>query len=289
MDRKDFYDALALAGKDKTAIFSALRSMPIDVVADVLNYVPAEYARVRAALPAMAAEDVQISWTGSAGYPLLMQSCAFVRALESGYRRFNGRGLDDLTVLDFGCGWGRLIRLMYKFTAPENIYGCDPWERSIELCKQSNLQAHLAVSDYLPVSLPFQLTRFDLIYAFSVFTHLSERAAQTAIAACRKAVKDDGMMVITVRPLSYWDHHDEAQSKVDREQMKQDHVARGFAFTPHQRQAVGGDITYGDTSISLEYIRTNWTDWEIAGIDCFLQDPFQTLVFLRPRQLSQES
>ncbi|KVE36184.1 hypothetical protein WS69_13245 [Burkholderia sp. BDU5] len=283
MDRQDFYETLAMAGNDKAAIFRALRSMPIDAVADVLNYVPAEYVNVRAAIPAMAPEGVQISWTGSAGYPLLMQSCAFVRALENGYRRFNGRGLDDAEILDFGCGWGRLIRLMYKFTAPDNIYGCDPWDRSIELCKQSNVQAHLAVSDYLPFSLPFPEAKFDLIYSFSVFTHLSERAATAAITACRKSIKENGMMVITVRPLSYWDHHEEAQNKVDREQMKRDHATRGFAYTPHDRQAIDGDITYGDTSISLDYIRANWQDWDIVGTDCFLQDPFQTLVFLRPR------
>ncbi|WP_321785084.1 class I SAM-dependent methyltransferase [Burkholderia pyrrocinia] len=283
MDRRDFYEVLAKAGKDHSAVYRALRSMPIDVVADLLNHVPPEYADVRAAIPSMAPDDVQISWTGSSGYPLLMQSCAFVRALESGYRRLNDRGLDDAQILDFGCGWGRLIRLMYKFTAPENIYGCDPWARSIELCRESNVRANLSVSDYLPSSLPFADATFDLIYSFSVFTHLSERAATAAISACRKSIKKDGMMVITVRPLSYWDYHDEAQNKVDREQMKQDHAARGFAYTPHDRQAIDGDITYGDTSISLDYIRTNWQDWKVAGTDYFLQDPFQMLVFLKPR------
>ncbi len=257
--------------------------MPIDVVADLLNHIPTGYANVRAALPQMASDDVQISWTGSAGYPLLIQSCAFVRALENGYWRFNGRGLDDSTILDFGCGWGRLIRLMYKFTAPENIYGCDPWPRSIELCQDNKVRANLSVSEYLPSSLPFSDTTFDLIYSFSVFTHLSERAATAAIKACRKSIKNDGMMVITVRPPSYWDHHDQAQNKVDRKRMKQDHATRGFAYTPHNREAVDGDVTYGDTSISLDYIRSNWRDWEIAGTDLFLQDPFQMLVFLKPR------
>jgi hypothetical protein len=36
----------------------------------------------------------------------------------------------------------------------------------------------------LPEVLPFALVRFDLIYAFSVFTHLSRRAAETARRRC---------------------------------------------------------------------------------------------------------
>ncbi|PCE25224.1 hypothetical protein BWP39_11920 [Paraburkholderia acidicola] len=282
MDRVDAYEKLTSVASDQEAIFRELRKLPIDLVADVLNYIPPEYDAVRRALPAMAPEDVQVSWTGSAGHTLLMQSCAFVRALESGFNRFGGRSLDGARILDYGCGWGRLIRLMYKFTEPKNLYGCDPWARSIELCDEAGLKANLSQSEYLPTALPFAGVNFDLIYAFSVFTHLSQRAASAALAACRKSIKPDGIMVITIRPVTYWDHHDEAQNKVDREQMKRDHASKGFAFTPHGRAPIDGDITYGDTSITLEYIRRQWTDWEIVGTDCFLQDPFQTLVFMKP-------
>lgn len=115
-------------------------------------------------------------------------------------------------MLDYGCGWGRLIRLLYKYTPPARIYGVDPWDKSIDICKESGIRADLAVSDYLPKTLPFEGKKFDLIYAFSVFTHLSERAATMALAACRERIKNDGMMVITARPLSYWDYHVHAQN-----------------------------------------------------------------------------
>ncbi|SDI07246.1 Methyltransferase domain-containing protein [Paraburkholderia steynii] len=283
MDRACFYEKLAAVSHNPHEVFSELRRLPIDAVADILNHIPPEYESLRRILPAMASDDVQISWTGSSGYPLLMQSCAFVRALEGGYRRFTERGLDGLRILDYGCGWGRLIRLMYKFTDPSNIYGCDPWDRSIELCRECNLPGTFAISDYLPTKLPFADIKFNLIYSFSVFTHLSERASQAALRACRQAIRDDGLLAITVRPFSYWDYHDEAQNKVDREAMKSEHRLHGFAFTPHNRAPIDGDITYGDASISLPYMQENWPEWEVLGTDVFLQDPFQTLVFLRPR------
>jgi 2-polyprenyl-3-methyl-5-hydroxy-6-metoxy-1,4-benzoquinol methylase len=200
------------AAVDSDQLFTALKKLPVDVVADVLNYIPPEYTKLREILPTMASDEVQTSWIGTASYPLLLQSCAFMRAVDGGMQRFDGRSIDGLDVLDYGCGWGRLIRLLYKYTPPERIYGVDPWDKSIDICKESGIRANLAVSDYLPKTLPFEGKKFDLIYAFSVFTHLSERAATMALAACRERIKNDGMMVITARPLSYWDYHVHAQN-----------------------------------------------------------------------------
>jgi SAM-dependent methyltransferase len=282
MDRAKIYELVnnaVIHGQDP---YAALRTLPIDAVGDVLLHIPAAYDAARRALPRMAPDDVQDSWTGSHGHTLLLQSCAFARVLENGFMRHTGRLLDGMKILDYGCGWGRLMRLMYKFTAPENLYGCDPWDRSIELCKESHLAGNFAISQYLPTEPPFPGQKFDLIYAFSVFTHLSDRSGKAVLKVCRESIKDDGLMVVTVRPLSYWDVHDPAQNVVDVPVMKVSHLKRGFAFTPHGREPIDGDITYGDTSISLDYIDANWDGWKVAGVDYFLQDPYQTLVYLRP-------
>jgi 2-polyprenyl-3-methyl-5-hydroxy-6-metoxy-1,4-benzoquinol methylase len=283
MDRIPVYEKLSSVSQNQAELYKALREMPLDVVGDVLLYIPPEYESLRQALPSMASEQVQINWTGSSGHTLLMQSCAFVRSVESSYRKLTGRSLDDAKILDYGCGWGRLIRLMYKFTAPENIYGCDPWDKSIDTCQEHLVKAHLALSDYLPKEIPFTGVKFDLIYSFSVFTHLSDKAIKTALAACRKSISDDGIMVVTIRPKSYWDHHVDTQDKVDREKMKSLHDDIGFAHTAHvHRPLVDGERLYGDTSITLDYISREWKEWGIIGTDIFLQDPFQTLVFLKP-------
>ena len=282
MQRLEILKAVTPIASDRAAVFAALRQFPVDSVGDFLLDVPNDGA-LRAILPVMASGEVQRNWTGSEGSQLLAQSCAIARVIETGYMRYVGRTLQDTKILDFGCGWGRLIRLMYKFTAPDNIYGCDPWQRSLDICKGDNVSAHLALSDYLPTTLPFSGVDFGLIYAFSVFTHLSERAASTAMNALRGAIGRDGLLVITVRPPSYWDYHDQRQNQVDREAMKTAHRTTGFAFTPHQRDKVDGDITYGDSSISVAYIEKNWPTWQIIGTDALLQDPYQHFVFLKPR------
>ena len=33
----------------------------------------------------------------------------------SGYAAITGKKLENASVLDYGCGWGRLIRVLYKF------------------------------------------------------------------------------------------------------------------------------------------------------------------------------
>jgi len=102
------------------------------------------------------------------------------------------------------------------------------------------------------------------------------------VKVCRECIADDGMMVVTIRPLSYWAAHDQRQNVVDVEAMKAAHSEKGFAYTPHGREPIDGDITYGDTSMTLDYIKANWKGWDVAGVEFNLQDPYQTIVFLRP-------
>ncbi|MFP3565441.1 class I SAM-dependent methyltransferase [Paraburkholderia sp. SIMBA_030] len=286
MDRAEIYELVNTAVAAGQNPYAVLRKLPVDAVGDVLMYIPPEYEAARRALPPMAPDAIQDSWTGTHGYPLLLQSSAFIRVLENGFRRYAGRPLDDTKILDYGCGWGRLIRLLYRFTDPANIFGCDPWDRSIELCRESRLAGTFAISEYIPTKTPFPGQKFDLIYAFSVFTHLSARSGKAVMDVCRQSIADNGLMVVTIRPLSYWVSHDQKQNVVDVAAMQRDHVEKGFAYTPHGREPIDGDITYGDTSMTLDYIKRNWDGWDVAGVEFNLQDPFQTIVFLRPVKLS---
>ncbi|MCE4540912.1 MULTISPECIES: bifunctional 2-polyprenyl-6-hydroxyphenol methylase/3-demethylubiquinol 3-O-methyltransferase UbiG [unclassified Caballeronia] len=290
MDRPAIFEKLNAIAERKGDIFAALRELPLDVVADALLEIPSQYAAARAALPTMAADSVQDAWTGNHGHTLLFQSAAFARAVESGFFRHTGRLLDGATVLDYGCGWGRLLRLMYKFTEPARLYGCDPWSASIDLCKEYKVAANLAVCDYVPDEVPFPDVRFDLIYAFSVFTHLSEKTAISVLRALRKSLAPDGLLAVTIRPDSYWYVHNTGSAKADTDLMRRLHRENKYAFTPHHvQQGVGavdadGLNTYGDASFSFDYLRTHWPDWEFVGYDVCLLDPYQTIIFLKPRE-----
>ena len=72
-------------------------------------------------LPRMASEQVQLNWTGASGAVLLGQTLNFVNCIAANYSDLTGKGLKNKKILDFGCGYGRIMRLMYYFTDPKNV------------------------------------------------------------------------------------------------------------------------------------------------------------------------
>jgi len=263
-------------------LYEAIQEMALEDVGALMLDPLDRYPSLRAALPVMPPDEIQIAWTGASGKALLEQSISFIRAVEEFYEHNIGRSLQQANILDYGCGWGRLIRLLYKFSSPENIYGCDAWEQSLKLCKDFRVRANLDICDEIPKSVPFDGVKFDLIYAFSVFTHLSNKTGLSVISALRNAISVRGLLAVTTRPIEYWDVHSQKQNMVDIEKMKNEHRKDGFAFTPHGRPPIDGEVTYGDTSISLEYISKHWSGWQIVGDRLCPADPYQRIVFLRP-------
>lgn len=259
-----------------------LSGLPLEVLGEVYLGLRPEFPTLVAALPSMAPAQVQRDWTGTDGQPLMKQSCAFLDTVVRAFQHHVHRPLSASIALDYGCGWGRLLRLLLRDVPAERIWGLDPWDRSIDLCREHRIPVNLAVSDYVPQTLPVGDTRFDLIFAFSVFTHLSPRCALQVMRALRAYVKEDGLLAITVRPAEYWPLHSPFPEGVTPEAMLTAHREAGFAFIPHNRPPIDGDITYGDASYSLDHVRSRWTGWSILGTETNAVDPLQCIVFLRP-------
>jgi len=263
-------------------VLHSLQALPLTEFGLFLFSLPdSNFPKMSSALPRMASEEVQKSWTGAAGAPLLKQSLDFVRCLSYDYSRITGSPLNGRKILDFGCGYGRISRLMYYFTDEENLTGVDPWARSIEICFEAGLDKNFYISDYLPTALPVSDTKFDVIIAFSVFTHLSKRATITCLNTITNYLAPKGVIIITVRPIEYWniDRHANELGTVSR--LKQSHQETGFAFSPHNGAPVDGEITYGDTSMTFEWVRQNFPNLRIASIDRSLNDPYQIYVYLQ--------
>lgn len=238
-------------------------------------------------LPAMASAEVQRHWTGRSGIALLKPSVNFVRVVAYNYARLTGSTLgESSTILDYGCGYGRIARLMYYFGDEQGVTGVDPWERSIEMCRQAGLGPNFKQSEYLPQTLPVGEIKFNLIYAYSVFTHLSEQASLAALSAVRRHIKDAGVLVITIRPVEYWQLARHVR-RPEADKLISEHRARGFAFYPHRQghehntDSVGS--VYGDTSIALQWFEARCPEWSVRLVDRSLNDRLQTYLFLTPR------
>jgi hypothetical protein len=90
---------------------SILRGLPLDDFGEIMISMPsAEMPRISKVLCAMASVEVQRHWTGADGLVLLAQTNMFVRIVAQNFQELCGRRLGDSRILDFGCGYGRILR-----------------------------------------------------------------------------------------------------------------------------------------------------------------------------------
>ena len=234
-------------------------------------------------LPRTPSVDVQKAWTGTHGFDLFRVTKDFTLRLQHHFETLCGRPLHGARILDYGVGYGRLARAMLYFTDPRNLYGLDPWDAAIDLCRKDNVLGNFALSDYLPARLPLESRQFDLIYSYSVFTHTSPRAARAALTALRDHVQPNGLLVITVRPLEFWNDapYQIERPEYDRLRLTREYTETGYAHLPNNFRIVDGDHVYGDATIAPEWIVANCPQWNLRGYDRG-EDLSQTLFLMTP-------
>lgn len=109
-----------------------------------------------------------------------------------------------LEVLEWGCGPGRLIRHIAGLLPERELHlaGADYNAESIAWCRQ-NLPGIDFVENSLNPPLPFPDGKFDAIYNFSVFTHLSESVQLDWVKELLRVLKPGGLLVCTTAGGAY--------------------------------------------------------------------------------------
>jgi SAM-dependent methyltransferase len=272
-------DAACAAGERDLAALCG--DLDLELWALLLTQEYRRYPHLRAVLPSVPAPELQARWNGTSGVPLASQGAAFYRTLCARYAQAGARPLADSRVLDFGCGWGRLTRFLARDLPPGRLHGCDPVESILDVCREYGVPATLARSDFLPERLPFDES-FDLAFAFSVFTHLSERAHERCLAELHGGLRSGGILVATIRPPAYLYESPLMESVRGR-------AGEPFVFAPHgadpsHPQYAGPEMDYGETVIALDYVRERWARWfELLHVDLLLGDLHQVVLTLRRR------
>lgn len=122
----------------------------------------------------------------------------------------NDRPLREMAaILDFGCGCGRVARWWSDLEGPR-IHGCDYDGRLTEWCRTS--LPFLAVKTNAPEPpLPFRRETFDLIYALSLFTHLSQEVQDRWMVDVGRLLRPGGMLLFTAHGERFLAHLTDAQ------------------------------------------------------------------------------
>jgi SAM-dependent methyltransferase len=132
-----------------------------------------------------------------------------------------------MSILDFGCGAGRMIRHLEHLSSSCDIWGVDISADHIFWCKQYLTPPfHFATTTLIP-HLPFADRRFDVIYAGSVFTHIDDHV-DAWLLELRRILSTDGRLYVSIHdqhtmeildtllrdiPLSQWARSHEIYSR----------------------------------------------------------------------------
>ena len=156
--------------------------------------------RLRSMLPGYPADDVQLRFAGASGDDTLRDAFRFYQLAR---RLAASHGVSHLdSVLEFGCGWGRIIRFFLRDVERQHLWGIDCLPLAVETCQKTNPYATFSLVDTLPPT-TVPSASFDLIYAYSVFSHLSEAAHLAWLDEFVRLLKPRGLLIVTTRPRDF--------------------------------------------------------------------------------------
>jgi SAM-dependent methyltransferase len=119
------------------------------------------------------------------------------------------------SMLDFGCGCGRVLRHWTDLSEVE-IHGAEPSPRLAQWCAENLAFANILQSPQRP-RLPYESNSFDVVYAISVFTHLSEGVQVPWAEEVARLVKPKGLLLLTTHGDRYVDRLTSAERQAYEE------------------------------------------------------------------------
>lgn len=106
-------------------------------------------------------------------------------------------------VLDFGCGAGRTSRWLTALFPGVHFSGCDVDAEAVAWCSANLPGADYRTNGPVPPT-NFSAASFDLVYAISVFTHLSLERQQLWLSELHRLLKPGGLLLFTVHGEIAW-------------------------------------------------------------------------------------
>ena len=175
-----------------------------------------------------------------------------------------GCEIEQLDILDFGCGVGRVaLPFFFKYGKPSVCADVDA--AVIQYLRDVIPAANPIKTDYSP-PLPFADSSFDCIYAISVWTHLPPTAAEAWLHEVTRLLRPKGVAMLTTA--SYSALTTRRQRAPGWQTVSDDDLRReGMIFkpTPSPRGVTG---TYGMAVHDAEWIRRNWSKYmPVVGVE----------------------
>jgi SAM-dependent methyltransferase len=249
-------------------------------------------------LPSLPRDAFHSSISASSGHAGVEAGFETYKIIRRELRKHGRRLEPSDAVLDFGCGWGRIIRYFTRDVRPENLWGIDVSDTAIEACQETNRWARFEQNRPLPPS-RFDDGTFDLIYAYSVFSHLSERSHLAWLEEFERILKPGGVFISTTLPRHFAEncrnlaHHDPESLPEWQRCLAEIFATPDEFLAAYDRgeycfnEIAGADDDLGFAAISEKYVRRRWSRHFL--VRDYFPGPRHTQMFIVARKRGAEA
>jgi len=188
----------------------------------------------------------------------------------------------DTKILDFGCGWGRIVRFFLKEIDINNIYGVEVLQELAEACESTFNTKNFHTIEQSG-SLPFEDGMFDVVFANSVFSHLNVDLNMHWLNEIERVTKPGGVAALTIIDTEKFESMSKSGSQwfeslgVDCDSTREKLNSGEFIWVSTNR--TGSLDGYGLTFIPVDWINENWTgNMKVVNVN---RDYSQSIVVLQ--------
>jgi SAM-dependent methyltransferase len=220
-------------------------------------------------LPSLPPDALQSGITATSGSVALAHGFEIYELFKRLLRE-HGHSLEPSeAVLDFGCGWGRVMRYFIRDVEPGNLWGVDVSGTAIEACRETNRWGRFEQIAPLPPC-RFGDGTFDLVYAYSVFSHLSEESHLAWLEEFERLLKPGGVFLASTLSRSFIEGCGElARQNTESLSNWMKDAVESFPSSDESLAAYdrgeycfgaisGADEHFGNTCIPERYVRQRW-------------------------------
>ena len=194
---------------------------------------------------------------------------AQVFLIEKVLNKCNLSFLNFKSILDFGCGWGRLLRIFIEFNGEKSVSGCDVNKYYIMSLKKTFKKSQIFE---IPIKPPYKglNNKYDFIIAFSVFTHLTEKNHIRILKELGNSLQENGCLMITVSSENFIKNNKKFRIDVADLYQLNNKIKYNFFLEDEKLPE------YGNTLISKDYIYKNWEKYSGCKIIYYEDNAFVT-------------
>jgi SAM-dependent methyltransferase len=200
-----------------------------------------------------------------------------------------------LRLLDFGCSSGRFLRHAWSHGRDSfDIWGCDFAPANVDWAKKYLPGDFKIFLNHNVPHLPFADGYFDVITAFSVFTHI-DLFEEAWLLELGRIIRPAGILYVTIQNQATWDRTTQRPTYIARLMGAKEinrnsiHVSEDLFRAPMPQPRIvfrmsAADIYNCNVWHHNEYVRELWARYfEILDIVDNSHNNFQSVAIMRPR------